>query len=1120
MSRDVPRGLAHHIRDMTGLWRTDPRSDGELLSAFVAGDGAAFAALVVRHGRLVWATCRRVLGNDADAEDAFQAAFIALARSAGQVRPESVAGWLQKVSHSVALNARKAAQRREAAERRLLDRAAEAHESLPDEELRAAVAEEVARLPEQLRVPLTLYYLEGKTQTEIGRILGVTDRAAAHRLKQALKLLRDRLSQRGIWVAATVLVAVLGNVPITAAVPANLVVHATEIALAVAAGGPADTVAARLALEITQAHGWVRMKLCSLILIPAVCLVVGGVLLAQRPEQPALPEAPPPRAASAPHSADAPRTDRFGDPLPTGAVARLGTLRFRTGVATGLSSVAFGPSGKVLVSSHGENTVHFWDPDTGREIRKLDGPRACEAVTTTPDGKRLVAAGIDELWVWELSGDMPKLLWKVKAKPVGFANVEYSPDGKLLAYGGDNGQEISLLDSGTGAVVRTLPGSGYRFAFSADSKSLASWERWKVAEVCVWDAAAGKKRYTLIAAGEEKGVSSAAFAPDGKTLATTSEDGRLRVWDVDKGTEKHKLADDAYPSAFVSFAQDGRTLFEIGGGRIRSWNPATGRATKTVVSSITGDWAAVYRLSPDGVHVARAQYSGVGRWDVATGRELGVAIGMPHESIHPVVFSRDGTTLATATLDVKGTAVQLWDASDGRPLRRFPVLPTYQLAWGCDFTATGTLSVQIRTLTEFPPKLPDRIARWDTKTGAARPELRLPDGTRCIAFAPDEQLMAVASEESVALCNRVTGREVKKLPGKCGADVLTFSANGNTLAAFEAITGRTTVWSLTDRREWKWPSANEADSKQRAALRPSIALSPDGRLLAVGVEDRKAGIQIVDIATGTELWSLAVDLYGGPGQDFAFSPDGRTFAASSYDGVVRVWEIASGRERYRFTGHRSGTRSVAFSPDGRRLASASEDCTVLLWDVSTPQQPSPAERANPDQLWAALTALDAATAHRVIASLAATPDRSVPFLKERLRSPAATGEQVRQWLNDLGSDEFAVRESATAELARRVAVLGPELSRALASATSPEAEGRLRLLVNALGPTTPANRAIVRAVEALERMGRDPAAAQLLQELAKLPADCVTGREARAACLRLIETPAERKIASGIALQL
>jgi WD40 repeat protein len=689
------------------------------------------------------------------------------------------------------------------------------------------------------------------------------------------------------------------------------------------------------------------------------------------------------------------------------------------------------------------------------------------------------------------------------------ATIEFSPDGKLIVCGGDFGRDISLLEADTGAVVRTLPGSGNRFVFSADSKSLASWVKWESHEVCVWDVATGKKRYTLTAgSGEKKGVSSVSFSPNGKMLATAGQDGCLRIWDAEKGTERHKLVDDADMSAIVGFAADSGTLFEIGGGRIRFWNPGNGRETKTVACSVTGEWW--YRFSSDGARVALARDTGVGLWDVPTGRELGVAVGMPHASVQPITFSRDGTTVATSTLDLYGSAVQLWDASDGRPLRRFSVSPT-QLVRAFDFAADGTLSAPIWTVTELAPKPPDRIARWDVKTGTARPELRLPEGTRCVAFAPDGELMAVASAESVALCNRATGREVKKLSGKLIADALVFSADGNTLAAFDATTGRATIRSLTGDREWKWPPADEANAKKRAALRPTIALSPDGRLLAVGLEDRNAGIRIVDVATGTELWALEVDLFGWGGQEFAFSPDGRAFAATAFDGVVRVWEVASGRERFRFPGHRSGTGAVAFSLDGRRLASASSDCTVLIWDVLTPQQPPPAERLTADQLWAALTALDAATAYRVIASLAASPDTSVPFLKERLSPPAATTEQVRQWLDDLGSEEFAAREAATAELARRGDVVGPELRRALANTTSSEARGRLQRLLDALGPRTATHRATVRAVEALERMGRDPAAVRLLQELAKLPPESVTGREARAACQRLAESPSERK---------
>ncbi|AMV28598.1 RNA polymerase sigma factor SigM [Gemmata sp. SH-PL17] len=156
MGRDVPRGLAHYTRDMAGLWRADARTDRERPSAFVIWDGSAFAPRVVRHGQTVWSACRRVLGNGTDAEDAFQAAFIALARNAAHVRSASISGWLQKMSYTVAVNAHKTAHRRNTVERQLLDRANRSDEQFPDEELRAVVDDEVARLPERLRVPLTL----------------------------------------------------------------------------------------------------------------------------------------------------------------------------------------------------------------------------------------------------------------------------------------------------------------------------------------------------------------------------------------------------------------------------------------------------------------------------------------------------------------------------------------------------------------------------------------------------------------------------------------------------------------------------------------------------------------------------------------------------------------------------------------------------------------------------------------------------------------------------------------------------------------------------------------------------------------------------------------------------
>lgn len=301
MSRQIPEGLAHHIRGMASIWQDDPRSDLDLLDNFAeTADHSAFTVLVGRHGASVWAICRSLLADAADAEDAFQATFIALAKKTRESRPEKLAGWLSRVAHDSALDVRKASRRREAAYRRLKEqtrpRSARPDVSPDDGEFRESLQQELDGLPLGLRAPLALYYVEGKSQPEIGRILGMPNQTVSHRIRKGLSVLRRRLADRGVAVSLATLVAVLGGAALANAAPPEELVQATaEAAVEASAAGlaarptpvPAKPLVAARSMKLLAVGGTVGLALALAILgsrpTDENSEVRGSVLVNQKP---------------------------------------------------------------------------------------------------------------------------------------------------------------------------------------------------------------------------------------------------------------------------------------------------------------------------------------------------------------------------------------------------------------------------------------------------------------------------------------------------------------------------------------------------------------------------------------------------------------------------------------------------------------------------------------------------------------------------------------------------------------------------------------------------------------------------------------------------------------------
>jgi RNA polymerase sigma factor (sigma-70 family) len=203
------KAVIQHLRTVAMCGKGDGPSDGQLLECFlVRRDETAFTTLVRRHGAMVLGVCQRVLRNVHDAEDAFQATFLVLARKAASVRPRDMVGsWLYGVAYRTALKARTMNAKRRAKERQAgqLPRS----ESSADEELLAQLDYELNRLPDKYRVPIVLCELEGRSRKEVARLLGVPEGTLSWRLAQAKKMLAKKLSRHGLAVTGGVLAAVM-----------------------------------------------------------------------------------------------------------------------------------------------------------------------------------------------------------------------------------------------------------------------------------------------------------------------------------------------------------------------------------------------------------------------------------------------------------------------------------------------------------------------------------------------------------------------------------------------------------------------------------------------------------------------------------------------------------------------------------------------------------------------------------------------------------------------------------------------------------------------------------------------------------------------------------------------
>jgi RNA polymerase sigma factor (sigma-70 family) len=275
--------VLRHIRGLAGARQVEGLTDAQLLDRFVrAREQAAFAALVQRHGGLVMGVCRRVLRHAEDAEDAFQATFLVLARKAGSIRKrESVASWLYGVAYRTAAHARDEARRRRSHEQEAQPMPATDTAAAAWPELQPLLDEELQQLPDKYRRPLVLCYLQGKTNRQAAEELGWPAGSMARRLARGRELLRKNLTRRGLTLSAPALLTLLGNEAAPAAVSLATITAVVRAGLRFAAGqsvaGAVPFKAVTLARGVLQTMTLSRFKSGALLLL-ATALMGLGVL--------------------------------------------------------------------------------------------------------------------------------------------------------------------------------------------------------------------------------------------------------------------------------------------------------------------------------------------------------------------------------------------------------------------------------------------------------------------------------------------------------------------------------------------------------------------------------------------------------------------------------------------------------------------------------------------------------------------------------------------------------------------------------------------------------------------------------------------------------------------------
>lgn len=653
----MPTGM---VIDVLRSLASDPdrEPDGELVRRFAEGrDPAAFAELVRRHGPTVFGVCRRVLGHAQDAEDAFQAVWLVLARRAADVRPPGAVGpWLYGVAVRTATKARVLAMKRR--QRQLAAAKPEAVEDAPAAaDLGPVLDEELARLPERYRRAVVACDLNGRSRSQAARDLGWPEGTVAARVARGRELLAARLRRRGVTLSSAALAAVLSSAA-RADLPPTLAANAVAAALEFAAGAASASVppvSVALAEGVMRAMSLSRWKLPAVVLMTAALAAGGGIVMARPGKLDANPSGQPAPNVPGPGRPAAKPAD---PPVERNQNLWVWQERRRPGGDERRSrSVAFASDGKTFVTGGTDNVVSRWRTESN-PLRNLwsgltvPDPGTFAAVAITSSGETVAVTYKDGVGLIEAAAGKPAGAVEVKGSDP--TAVAFSPDGKRVAF--TDGRKLwvrSLPPQSGGVEFGPLAGAPKpddrppaAVSWSPDGKRLVFLPNVKTDPVgvggknathhhaLVWGAGSGEPMQLLVTGTDL--VTAAVWSADGKRIATGDAKGTVIIWDGETFKELKRLKLSG-PVTAIGFRADGKRF--AAGVRAEPEKPGDELAVRVEV------WTVWEGSDPD-------------NWLSSS-----TLAGAAAETVRGLAFSPDGKVLAagTETADGKGGGLRVWD---------------------------------------------------------------------------------------------------------------------------------------------------------------------------------------------------------------------------------------------------------------------------------------------------------------------------------------------------------------------------------------------------------------------------------------------------------------------------